>query len=281
MSSLLLLVCLTIGQGPIPSGSAKLELDVVSVKLEVFTYKPANYRDGAMLMVFHGMLRNAEEYRDHARAMGDRFGMLVVAPRFDAAQFGQGKYQQGGLISDGQLAPPEAWTWSVVPKLADRLRRLENRPDMPYYLIGHSAGGQFLVRLSAFVPTAASRIVAANPGSQLFPRRELPYPYGFGDLPDSLVSETRLRDYLARPLTLYLGTSDTERDDDLDTSPNADLQGVSRYERGRNAFRAAKTLAERKGWAFRWRLVEAPGVGHDHNAMFNAPACRDALFGAQ
>lgn len=277
--SLLLLACLALGQGPIPAGAARLDVDLATARIEVFTYKPANFRDGGMLMVFHGMDRNAEEYRDHARAMGDRFGMLVVAPRFDSKQFGKGKYQQGGLIVDGKVAPREDWAWSVVPRLADRLRTLEKRPDMPYYLIGHSAGGQFLVRLSAFVPTAATRIVAANPGSDLFPTRALPYPYGFGGLPDSLVNEALLRDYLARPLTLYLGTADNERDDDLDTSADADRQGATRYERGKNAFRAARELAERKRWDFRWRLVEAPDVGHDHRAMFDDPACRAALFG--
>ncbi|WP_406700788.1 hypothetical protein V5E97_18540 [Singulisphaera sp. Ch08] len=276
--SILLLACLTIGQGSIPAGSAKLSLDLPAAKMEVFTYKPANYRDGAMLMVFHGMLRNADEYRDHARAMGDRFGMLVVAPRFDAAQFGKGKYQQGGLFEGNKLAPRENWAWNVVPQIANQIREQENRPDMPYYLIGHSAGGQFLVRLSAFVPTEATRIVAANPGSDLFPTPDLPYPYGFGGLPSSLVNEELLRDYLARPLTLYLGSADTVRDEDLDISSEADKQGQTRYERGKNAYRTAQKLARSKGWDFHWRLVEAPGVGHDHEAMFNASACRDALF---
>src|SRR5262245_3433475 len=125
--SLLVLVSLVLGQASIPAGSAKLDVDLETARLEVFTYKPSGYRAGPMLMVFHGMLRNAEEYRDHARAMGDRFGMLVVAPRFDQAQFGAGKYQQGGLMKDGAVAPRESWTWSLIPKLANRLRRLEDR----------------------------------------------------------------------------------------------------------------------------------------------------------
>ncbi len=278
--SLLVFACLLLGQSAIPAGTAKLEVDLDTARLEVFTYKPPKYRDGPMLMVFHGMLRNAEEYRDHARAMGDRFGMMVVAPRFDSAQFGAGKYQQGGLMKDGEVAPRETWTWSVVPKLAEQMRRLEGRPDLPYYLIGHSAGGQFLVRMSAFVPTDAARVVAANPGSELFPDDEHRFPYGFGGLPKSLASEQRMREYLARPLTLYLGTNDNVRDDDLDTSEEADRQGRSRFERGKNAFRRADDLARSKGWEFRWRLVEAPGIGHDHEAMFNAPQCREALFGA-
>src|SRR4051812_29787263 len=189
----LLVSCLLLAQASIPTGAARLEIDLDPVRFEVFTYKPAGFRDGAMLMVFHGMDRNADEYRDHARAMGDRFGMLVVAPRFDSKQFGAGKYQQGGLMQDGRPLPRDRWTWSYVPRLADHLRRLEGRPDMPYYLIGHSAGGQFLARLSAFVPTEARRIVAANPGSDLFPTRALPYPYGLGGLPDVIAGEDLLR----------------------------------------------------------------------------------------
>lgn len=115
----------------------------------------------------------------------------------------------------------------------------------------------------------------------MFPTRDQDYSYGFGNLPDGLDDDGRLRPYLARPLTIYLGTADTERDEDLDTSAGADCQGRSRLERGRNAIRAAKDLAEEKGWEFGWRLVEASGVGHDHRAMFDHPMCAAALFGRQ
>ena len=99
--SLLFLACLALGQGPIPSGSAKLELDVAKARLEVFTYKPADYNDGPLILVFHGVLRNAEEYRDHARGMGDRFRALIVAPRFPEDRFPIPSYQLGGLKLDG------------------------------------------------------------------------------------------------------------------------------------------------------------------------------------
>jgi len=277
--SFVLIATLVLGQASIPQGDSKLALDLGSAKLDVFTYKPANYDNGPLLLVFHGMDRNAEEYRDHARAMGNRFRMLIAAPRFDSVQFGARKYQQGGLIQNGKPAPRSEWTWSLVPRLADRLRAVERRPEMPYYLIGHSAGGQFLVRLTAFVPTEARRIVAANPGSDLFPTTDLPFPYGFGGLPRELNGEETLRAYLGRPLTIYLGEKDTVRDMDLDTSRQADLQGLSRNERGKNAFQRAEKLAAARGWVFRWTLIEAPEIGHDHEAMFNAPACEKALLG--
>src|SRR5262249_2862095 len=146
-----------------------------------------------------------------------------------------------------------------VPKLAEKVRRLEGRPEMPYYLIGHSGGGQFLVRLAGFVRTDAQRIVAANPGTELFPSRDFAYPYGFCRLPEGLSNEDVLRRYLARPLTIYLGTADTQSDN-LDDSPMATRQGASRYQRGLNVFRSAEQLAGQKRWEFNWRLVEAADV---------------------
>jgi poly(3-hydroxybutyrate) depolymerase len=278
MTSLLLAFVLSIA-GELPTGPSKVEVDLGRAKIEVFTYKPAHYRGGPMLMVFHGVLRNADEYRDHAKGMADRFGMVVVAPRFDSKQFGPGLYQQGGLFREGKVVPQPERTWALVPKLADEVRRLEGKPDLPYYLIGHSGGGQFLVRLAAFEPTQAKRIIAANPGSDLFPDRAQDYPYGFGKLPPELADDAHLRRYLAQPLTLYLGTGDIERDDDLDKSPEADRQGRTRLERGRNAFKAAESLAKRNGWPFGWKLVEAADVKHDHMAMFDHASCALALFG--
>jgi pimeloyl-ACP methyl ester carboxylesterase len=171
----------------------------------------------------------------------------------------------------------------VIPAVVAAVRTAECRPVMPYYLIGHSAGGQFLVRLAAFAPGEAVRIVAANAGSHLAPTREQPYGYGFGRLPDEAASDATLRRYLAAPLTFYQGTGDTattrEQDQHLDTSAEAKKQGACRLERGRNTFRQAKELAERRGWEFRWRLVEADGVGHVAAEMFKHPKCADALFG--
>jgi hypothetical protein len=247
--------------------------------MTVFTYKPPHCPDAPLLMVFHGMRRNAEEYRDHARTLADRCGMLLMAPLFDPPWSGRQRYQTGGLLRDGRVAPPASWTWNVVPHLINHVRELEGRPDLRCVLLGHSAGAQFVNRLCAFVPTDAERLVVANPGSLLFPTRDLPYPYGFGGLPGSLATDELLRRYLARPLTLYLGTADTERDDELDIRPDADGQGRNRLERGRSAYRAAARLAATRNWPLGWRLVEADGVGHDHEAVFNDPACRDAVLG--
>lgn len=264
---------------PLTAGDAQIEVDTCRGRLTVFTYKPADYADGPLIVVCHGVLRNAQEYRDHARAMADRFGAIVAAPRFPLEQFSIEQYQKGGLKIDGAVQPLESCTWFALPDVVEAIRRREGRAELPCYLIGHSGGAQFLVRLAGFVPTQARRIVVANPGTYLLPSREAPYPYGFGELPDALSDDETLQKYLAQPLTVYLGDADRERDEHLDKLPEAERQGPTRYERGRRAFRQAQELAESRGWKFGWRLVVAPGVGHDHQAMFDHELCWEALFG--
>jgi pimeloyl-ACP methyl ester carboxylesterase len=159
------------------------------------------------------------------------------------------------------------------------MRAHEGSPDMKYWIIGHSAGGQFAMRMSAFQDTGAERIVAANPGTDLFPTRDMPFGWGFGKLPSSLSDDAELKRYLSAPLTLYLGTADDHPDEDLDMSPESVQQGGGRYQRGKAAFAMAQKLAQEKGWPCKWRLVEAPGIEHDHTKMFAHENCENALFG--
>jgi hypothetical protein len=147
---------------------------------------------------------------------------------------------------------------------------------LAYSLLGHSAGAQFLDRLAAFVPTEARRIVVANPGSYVFPSLQIAAPYGLGKVYSGADGEAQLRRYLEQPITIYLGQGDV-RADDRDPSPEAQAEGASRYQRGRNAFNVAKALAQARGWPFNWRLVELPGVGHNARKMFAAPQASEAL----
>jgi len=241
----------------------------------VFTYRPAGCSDPTLLMVFHGIARNARSYRDYARPVADRVCLLIVAPVFDERVFPTWRYQRGGIVKDTAVQDPRDWTGSVVLDLVAWVRRKEDRP-LAYSLLGHSAGGQFLDRLAAFVPTDAKRIVVANAGSYVFPSLEIDAPYGLGKAYSGADGEAALRRHLQQPLTIYLGQSDT-RDDMRNDYPEAFAQGASRYQRGVNVFNAAKTLAQTRGWPFNWRLVELPGVGHNARKMFSAPQAVEAL----
>lgn len=265
---------------PLPVGPGRIEWPNGAEPITVFTYKAPSYRDGPLLVVFHGVQRKAEDYRNYAITLAERFGVLVVAPLFDKERFPLARYQRGGVVdANGRAVPPDQWTFALVPRLVAHIRAREGRPEMPYSLIGHSAGGQFLARLAAFLPGEAVRIVAANPGSHLWPSRAADYGYGFGGLPTALAGDEAIRRYLAAPLTLYLGTGDVTPEHSLDVSPAAMQQGTNRLERGRACFAAAQRLAQERGWVFNWRQVETPGVPHEADRMFAAPEVGAALFG--
>ncbi len=268
------------GAAPIPEGFGKIEAGSGSNTITVFTYKPATYKGGPLLVVFHGLLRNAEDYCHNAAPLADRFNFLIAAPLFDTNRFSNDDYNRGGIIKNGVIQPRDKWTFARVPEIVEAVRAREGNPALPYYFIGHSAGGQFLMRLAALYPTQVTRIVASNPGTDLFPRRDWEYGFGFGGLPAGLSDDAALRSYLAAPLTLYLGLADTDPNHpELDRSAAAEREGRFRLQRGRNCFDFAQQLALEHGWQFNWRKVEVPAIAHDAKKMFAAPQAGEALFG--
>jgi pimeloyl-ACP methyl ester carboxylesterase len=167
------------------------------------------------------------------------------------------------------------WSGRYVLDLIDWVWRQEER-QLPYAMIGHSAGGQFLSRVAAFTPTSAERIVIANPSTYVLPSLDAKAPYGMGGVYPAGAEEAELRRYLQAPITIFLGQED-EGAENRDDSADAMRQGKTRYERGLNTFHAAQALGNAKGWAFNWRLVEAPGVGHNAARMFSSPEALRAL----
>ena len=57
-----LLATAPLAAAPIETG--RQTVDVNGTRMVVFTYRPAGCPDPALLMVFHGIARNAQSYRD-------------------------------------------------------------------------------------------------------------------------------------------------------------------------------------------------------------------------
>ncbi len=261
----------------LPEGSGQIQITAGGDTFDAWTYKPAGYRGGPLLMVFHGLGREAAGNRDAARQLADRFGLLVVAPLFDTARFPGWRYNSAGLVrqrfgggeDDFTLEPESQWTGKRVLELVDAARQVEGRPGLAYLLLGHSAGAQMLSRVAAFTPTKARGILIANPSSFVWPTRDRRFPYGLGGLPDSMSNDAALRRYLAQPVTVLTGTADTGSKD-LDTRPGAMAQGANRHERALAFYREAERLARSRGWDFSWQFYAVPGVGHSAKDMFAA-----------
>lgn len=281
--SLLLLLGARLGSAtPIGRGAGSFTLANDGEPIEVFTYKPTGTCDGPLIVVVHGSDRNASEYRDWAAPLAEKFRALVVAPRFDPERFDDERYKRmGGVTRGGALQPREKWTFTIIERLVAEVRARESRPDLPYYLIGHSGGAQFVVRMALFAPGQARGFIAANAGSYPFPERDVAFPYGLGGLPEELAGDDALRRFHAAPLTLYLGTGDVWQRavDGFDASPAAMRQGFVRLGRGQHFYATSRRYAAAQGWPFRWRIVEAPRIGHSGRQMFAAPEAEDAFFG--
>ncbi|AUH62740.1 alpha/beta hydrolase [Paracoccus zhejiangensis] len=244
--------------------------------LRVYRYHPDGCAAPSILLVFHGNSRAAKSYLNSAREIADQGCFIVYSPLFDRDRFPNWTYHRGGLVRDGQLQPEEDWTASMVDDLMDWARQQEGLPEADGYLFGHSAGAQFLSRVAAYaLPDDVSRIILANPSSYVMPSEEEEVPYGYGGLPEP-EAEGWMRDYLAAPITIYLGEEDTGSKD-LTTNPPALRQGQNRLDRGERTFEAARMAAESKGWPFNWSLVHADDVGHSARGMLGAEEMVEAL----
>jgi poly(3-hydroxybutyrate) depolymerase len=253
--------------------SIKSEVVVSGIPLTLFSL-PQGIGSTRTLFVFHGTDRNAQEYCEHSATLATAGGFSVKTPLFDKERFPSWRYHRGGIQDEkGQLRPRHEWTYSLVEKIIRPLERAN-----PVYLIGHSAGGQFLNRMCAFAGTTAKRVVVANPGSVIFPRSDWKFPFGMGGLSPSLSSDDAIRAYLAQPMTFLLGSADNKPDENFDTSKEAMRQGGGRLQRSTNCFNYGKNLAQKRGWAFNWRLETVKEVGHDHQKMFDAPEARKAIL---
>lgn len=267
--------------GPAPKGEGEITVKSGRGEIRVFTYKPESFSSGPILFVFSGMKRNAANYRDYAVPLAQKLRAMVAAPLFDNETFPALAYAHGNIRrGDGSLQPKKDWSFTVGTEVIRSVLAREGNPRRPHFLLGHSAGGQFVVRYALAETSAARRILAANAGSYVFPRADWDWPYGLGTLPASLGAEQNLRKFLAAPLTVLLGQADTNNSveaGNFDASAEADRQGSNRLERGRNFFESGRSLAQEKGWKFGWEKVEIPGVAHEGKLMINDLATQKAL----
>jgi dienelactone hydrolase len=266
----------------IPPGTSAMDATIGGTPLRIYTYRPEGCPIRTLLLVFHGVGRNADGYRDHAIPLADATCGVVVAPLFDRARFPTNIYQHGGVAdAAGNAVPSGRRSIDLVAPLAAWGRAATGAPsqgaDLRLVLIGHSAGAQFLSRVAAFAPPpGAAAFVIVNPSSWVMPSAETRIPFGFGGLGSQAASEQALKAYLALPITALLGEAD-EGTFELEMDAPAMTQGANRLARGRNAFRSASETAAQHGWAFGWRLSEIPGVGHSAAKMFASPQAVFAL----
>ena len=200
-----------------------------------------------------------------------------MSPLMDRDQFPTWRYDRAGVMDRKIVQPRDRWIGRLLEDLIDWGRRAAGLSEAPALLFGHSAGGQMLSRVAAYCPPpGVARLIIANPSVYVVPSLSEPAPHGFANLFGADEAETRLRTYLALPISIYLGREDVGAKNLVDNAP-ARRQGVHRLDRGRHVFSRAEHCATSRLWPFGWRLVEAEGVGHSASGMLDAPEMLHAL----
>jgi len=221
-----------------------------------------------VLMVMAGRQRDADVYLDSWLEWGDKNDYIVVAPKFDDANWPEPLGYNFGNIATGKeqensANPKPKWAFTVVEQLFDQIRQKYSLNTREYDLFGHSAGGQFVHRFMLYYPEHHVRVaIAANPGFYTLPDMATNFPYGLKNSPVPVTAK-KLREWTARELILMRGTADIQRTESLRQTPEADAQGKNRFERAAYMFERVKSFNA----GTKWQLFEVPGIAHDQKGM--------------
>jgi poly(3-hydroxybutyrate) depolymerase len=253
---------------PLAQGSSRIEFSGWSgPKLPVYVHRPQTAGPKSRIVfVMHGVQRDGDRYRDEWRDLADQHDLIIVVPTFGRDNFPTTEsYNLGNIIDErGGRNPESLWSFSAIEPLFDEIVCRVAGSQGGYALYGHSAGGQFVHRYVAFADAPRlEAAVAANSGWYTMPN-DVAFPYGWGGDVAGLVSPAKA---FQRPLTILLGTNDTDRNDpNLRKNEHADAQGLTRLARGQAFVEAAREQAG-KSAPFAWHIAYAPGIGHDNGGM--------------
>lgn len=253
--------------------------------LRVYFHVPATAGpDSPVVLVLHGVNRNADDYRDAWISAADQYGYVIAAPQFrDVFYPGSSGYALGNVFVDGEspsddtVRPPGEWTFAWLEPLFDDVVARSPSSAETYQAFGHSAGAQFLHRFVQFVPDGRYEyVIAANAGWYTMPDEGVRFPYGLGGTP----IEGEDRPFFERGLVIHNGELDANpNSSSLRRNPEADVQGTHRLERGAYFVERSAAIARDAGAEYGWVREVIPGVAHSHEGMTAraAPWLADAL----
>lgn len=237
-----------------------------------FLYVPRSLEKAAPLLVtVHGISRNAREHAERFAPFAERYGVVVVAPRFGRKRFPH--YQC--LTPDRHGHRPDA----VMDDIVAEVRGMLALDDSPLHLFGFSGGGQFVHRYLMTKPGRVERAVVGAAGWYTFPDERKRFPRGMRAARDG-ASPALDRAFLRVPIAVVVGESDVERNAALNKSRRIDRQqGATRLERGRNWIEAMQQAARAEGLDTPYRFQALPGIEHHFGKAMAHGRMGEAVFG--
>ncbi len=281
----------------IPYGESQDSVVVYTGEIHyLYYYKPLNYDsiNSPILLGIHGQGGNGYSEIPDLKNIADRRKALIVSPTMHS------NWPSGTDINNPDTSNNCFWWYTkVLSKIYRHILCREERDSIPAYLIGFSAGGQFVTRYMLIRQGEKDSIpivmaVSTNPyfytfctetlnGEDMFYNCGLkwgiymtptcnPDPNFIINLP--FACDEHIMQYYNENYAVLIGTADTV-DSPFATCVLA--QGNNRYERAINFYAFSDTDAVNRGTTLKWQYGEVPGVAHDQNLMYNTILAGDSI----
>ena len=263
---LLTLLALTNVSLALSKGSRNYTANLDGLKMRVMYNIPAKFKaDTKVLFVMHGVKRNADTYRDAWKDYSDKHGFILLVPEFDSKKFpGSNSYNLANMnLGNGKVSDKEKWSFSLIEKIFQDVRKRLKLTTSKYHIYGHSAGAQFVHRFAIFYPEASLDLaIAANAGWYTALDTNILFPYGVNKikLDPKVIFNQRL--------VVLIGSRDNDpKHKYLRTTKEAMLQGKHRLARAHYFYDLAKKKASELKLRFNWQFKVVDGVAHSNSGM--------------
>ena len=219
-----------------------------------YSFTPKKVKD--VLVLIHGISRNAEELVNVFSEYAEKQGVALIAPVFSKEYASD--YQRLGRRGKG---PRSDYQLLSILKDYKNAYQLEFQR---FHLFGYSAGAQYAHRFAFGYPNLVNTVSLAAAGWYSLPTTTLPFPRGTRlrkQLPGILFEPNR---YLRTKFRVFIGKEDNKRDVALNTNPKIDLtQGRNRIQRAQNWIDLMQLAMHKRSINNSIELKLLKSAGHD------------------
>jgi pimeloyl-ACP methyl ester carboxylesterase len=219
---------------------------------------------------------NAELYATTWIDFAEEQGYILIAPAFNQENFSsrRGDHAMTGYRGlFGREIGADEW----VLRLVRAHQEAFGSENEPFYLYGHSAGGQFTGRFLVTHPESVKRVVITAAATYPQPTTEVAWPFGMGELHADIEwdadtvrrvdIEPDKEKWLAAtqvPLTVIVGLNDTA---ELPAVYIPGQKGRNRLAIARNWVKDMAAFAEANGLESQFKIEMIPGRGHSMGGL--------------
>ncbi len=224
---------------------------------EYLVYVPTTIAaDAHVLVSVHGISHSSwHQQAEMLVSICERRGIVLLAPDFNAQQYPD--YQRLGRKGRGHRAD------LYLHRCLQELNTLTEANTTHLLFFGHSGGAQFVHRYLMAYPHRVECAILSAPGWYTFPDPVLKFPYGIrstSSLPGVIFNPEA---YLKIPVTVLIGTKDTQQSKDLTSTDRInEQQGLTRIERAHNWVAAMQAQAKAYGIPSQVSIMELADTGH-------------------